>query len=149
MQTMTERGMSDEQVLDIIRGHQWHRNQVLLDDPDAKLMSEEEFIQEYRKIVPYGFDALSTEDAGRLQALRILFECTPMTSRQHGNNAATVRLQENAGRIVSLTPDERRERFGSTPKRTNYYFEKDLLELKLGRWTDHIKKQPELEEEAI
>jgi hypothetical protein len=118
-------------------------------------MSDSEFIDEFRQIVPYGsvsdkYGYVTTDQAARIHNLRLRYECTPPSANGFIPNYTdkTVRLQKGLGKFDWIPEDTMHDILGYTVKRTSYIWLSDVLKVKLLRW-DYDKRKKAQEKRPV
>lgn len=145
----TKHHLTDAQILEIMHTHDGYRQTA--DNP----MSDEQFIDEFRKIVPYesvsnkhGY--VTTEQAAQIHNLRLRYECTPRSTNGFlpSYTDKTVRLQKGLGKFDWIPEEIMYNILGYTVKRTSYIWLADVLKVKLLRW-DYDKRKKIQEKKPV
>jgi len=141
--TVESRHLSDAQILEIMHTHNGYR--LRAKDP----MSDETFIDEFRKIVPYNsvcdnYGYVTTEQAAQIHNLRLRYECTPASVNGFLPNYTdkVVRLQKGLGKFDWVSDDTMHAILGYEVRRSSYAWLEDILKVKLLRWDYEKRKKP-------
>lgn len=162
--TITIEPLTDEEVLAIMHKHNIYRKdkqdfdkrwakipkehvptdeeKVLIEMHQGKLMSDEKFLLELRKIVPAQYSVVSTRQVAAIYNLRVEYERLPKlkNGKRPVYTGVSVRMQVRSKKrkatngLRPLTDEEQMAIFGKVHERVHYFKLEDVLRRNLGRW---------------